>query len=287
MPAYIVYIGIVGLALSFTSSRLLPSEWLRAATYTVSLFREPSWYIGHAWSLSVEEHFYLVWPALFLLLSKRVLFCFCVGYSLVAIVLRGLLHRMTFIHAEPTLFSPIRLDAIAAGCALALFATSRFRHMIAFDKLAAAMSALAALLVLLIASLFHNNMGHIGVLFYTLGFRFTVEWCIVVIVWASVLHPKSAVGRLLNWRPLTAIGVLSYSIYLWQQPFMGPIQPNWMFKMPGNFLVIAILASASYFFVEQPFLRLKPRFERTREAKERSTIEAEPFILHGAPIPEM
>jgi peptidoglycan/LPS O-acetylase OafA/YrhL len=53
--------------------------------------------------------------------------------------------------------------------------------------------------------------------------------------------------------------VLSYSIYLWQQPFL---REGHTLRFPLSILCIGMLALASFFFIEQPMLRLRARAER-------------------------
>ena len=61
------------------------------------------------------------------------------------------------------------------------------------------------------------------------------------------------------------VGVLSYSLYLWQQLFLYPRQAAWMVaqQFPLNLLVTLAVAALSYYTVESAFLRLKDRFHRT------------------------
>lgn len=274
VPAYLAYVLVVGSVLSFTTARLTGTEWARVLTYTVSIGRLPAWYVGHFWSLSVEEHFYLVWPLLFVLLPKRRLLWATVGYSLIAILIRFCFYKYRWSAVNQNFFTLTRADTIAAGCALALIATSRFnRILLAPAKVAGGLAALSVI-ILVFACWLSSLHSHLAMRFGAMGYRFVVEWCIVVTIWAGVYHSETVLGRVLNWKPLVAVGVLSYSIYLWQQPFLGPLRPIWLFHLPCSFVGIAIAATVSYYLIEQPFLKLKAHFERTAEARRRSEVEA-------------
>src|SRR5262249_49364963 len=83
--------------------------------------------------------------------------------------------------------------------------------------------------------------------------------CFAALVWLCINYSQSPFGRLLNSRPLVGLGILSYSIYLWQQPFLNPHRGAWVCRWPVNVCLIALIAVASYLWIELPFLRLKER----------------------------
>jgi hypothetical protein len=66
------------------------------------------------------------------------------------------------------------------------------------------------------------------------------------------------IGRLLAWRPLVAVGLLSYSAYLWHQPVLAFLrvyafrEPGWP-EITGAILLTFALSAFSWRFVEQPF----------------------------------
>jgi peptidoglycan/LPS O-acetylase OafA/YrhL len=92
----------------------------------------------------------------------------------------------------------------------------------------------------------------------------------LLLVWWPVMHVSIAglllhvVQRpswVLNVRPVVWLGKISYSLYLWQQLFAYGQHPR-----PWYFVFIAVgLAGASYYFVEQPMLRVRER--RTEDGK--------------------
>jgi peptidoglycan/LPS O-acetylase OafA/YrhL len=70
---------------------------------------------------------------------------------------------------------------------------------------------------------------------------------------------------LLNNRVTYALGVLSYSLYLWQQPFLNHASNRWWTAFPVNILLVLACAIGSYYVVERPFLRMS-HAPRVREA---------------------
>jgi peptidoglycan/LPS O-acetylase OafA/YrhL len=76
----------------------------------------------------------------------------------------------------------------------------------------------------------------------------------------SVEKAVRTAPAILNKRSIVAAGVMSYSIYLWQQPFAfsrTPLVPNSLLDLFFRILLIGLLASASFFLLEQPFLKMR------------------------------
>jgi peptidoglycan/LPS O-acetylase OafA/YrhL len=81
--------------------------------------------------------------------------------------------------------------------------------------------------------------------------------------WAVTFH-EGRVGRVLNMAPLVFVGWLSYSLYLWQQPFLNRSSQSALAAFPLNIVIVCALATASYFVVERPALQFRKTVERGR-----------------------
>ncbi|MGB6978301.1 MAG: hypothetical protein WBD66_03785, partial [Candidatus Acidiferrales bacterium] len=66
-------------------------------------------------------------------------------------------------------------------------------------------------------------------------------------------------GRILNWKPIAFVGVLSYSLYVWQQPFLDRHSTAWVNAFPQNLIFGVIAALGSYLLLEKPLLKLRHR----------------------------
>jgi peptidoglycan/LPS O-acetylase OafA/YrhL len=81
----------------------------------------------------------------------------------------------------------------------------------------------------------------------------------------SIVLPEFWVFRPLNWRWVRWIGVLSYSIYIWQQIFCTEpeqfgLNPHWWNSFPGWLVTALAAAMISYYGLERPLFRLRSRF---------------------------
>jgi peptidoglycan/LPS O-acetylase OafA/YrhL len=100
------------------------------------------------------------------------------------------------------------------------------------------------------------------------------------IIAGVLLEPDSLAARLLAWRPLSYIGLLSYGLYLWHpvifQEFKSHVHMltlgEKMIWSPAMLVVTGSVTAASYYFVERPCNRLKDRLragggvQKTEEA---------------------
>jgi peptidoglycan/LPS O-acetylase OafA/YrhL len=90
----------------------------------------------------------------------------------------------------------------------------------------------------------------------------------------SMRNASSLVGRFLNLPTVGFIGVLSYSLYLWQQLFLDRYSTRAWCTFPLNIVLAFALALFSYLLIEAPFLRLRAVIERARKAPRNAAAPA-------------
>lgn len=260
-PAFYVLLLALAVAAWLGWIDLRGHDFLFASTYTVNYYPHHPWQIGHLWSLSIEEQFYLLWPLALLVLAERRALWFAIAAIFGAPVLRAAIRQYLF-HINPhaaiadmSIF-PAMSDYLATGCALALLRPWLLTQSWYLRLTASPWLVLAVPLIFLmnrldgytIAMLFGSPVLNVGV-------ALLVESC--------TRHERSLAGRVLNWKPLAALGVLSYSLYLWQQPFLDRHSAAWINAFPQNLAFAFAAALLSYWVVERAFLGLRSRMRRS------------------------
>ncbi|HEX8849225.1 MAG TPA: acyltransferase [Gemmatimonadaceae bacterium] len=256
-PAYYVFIGVMALLAWLGVLHFAPENLVAAATYTANYCfgcqSRDAWFLGHTWSLSVEEQFYLLWPLLLVVAGRRRGGIIAAAWLLVAPLLR--LHWLA--SGGDTFLTRFELvsDAIATGCLLAIHrpllhaspAYVRFRDRVGIWSAVVAFGA-AALAV------------HPSVLpsrLYVLVAP-TVEYLAIALFLDHVVAgPSTVVSRALNRPIMIWIGGLSYSLYLWQQFFITAAWAPMYLSLPA----IVLVAYASWTLVERPALAFRARIE--------------------------
>jgi peptidoglycan/LPS O-acetylase OafA/YrhL len=198
------------------------------------------WVLGHLWSLSVEEQFYLVWPGA-LILGFR--WRKSIGF---AVLLLAPLARFLFWQAgmhEIDEYFPAVADSLIMGCLLAFY---REPLKLRFPWLTkTAVFAVLGLLVLFSSHLLPKVRLQIA-------FGGIVPLIIALFLFSAIERADWFLNN-----PLTkALGILSYSLYLWQQPFLNRNVHTWWTAFPVNILLALLCALGSYWVVERPFLTL-------------------------------
>lgn len=236
LPAALVFIASV-LILHWSEMRWY--DVVAVTLYVANFDFACPWFVGHLWSLSVEEQFYLLWPAI---LRK----CFryrakvLIGVIVLAPIYSAACYALKVPGGGYGTF-PAVADNLAIGCLLAVFAP-RIRKV-------GGVAASAMLLVVLLIPHFPADTPA-----RTL-FMLFVLWPVMHLSIAGlVLHVVQRPYQLLNLVPVVFLGKISYSLYLWQQLFFFRPQP-----LPAYFALPLALGFAclSYFLVEQPMLRLR------------------------------
>jgi peptidoglycan/LPS O-acetylase OafA/YrhL len=266
LPAYAGFVLAVLVLTDIGVTVLNRSEWRGLLTYSMNFVDQPRWEVTHLWSLSTEEQFYFVWPPLLLLLgpkrARRLVLGIFVGLPLLRAGIWE--YNLSLLQMQPDRFLLKRADCINAGCLLALLAADpHFRDRVRLSPRAAL--GLCALCIAVLASsqqVANNSLYQLGI-----GHPLNAA-AICGLIWFCTCHPQTVVGRLLCSRPMVALGTLSYSLYLWQQPLLAN-RDGWMCAWPINLVLAVGAAVLSNLFLERPFLRLKEA--RGREALVRPT----------------
>ncbi|MEO7458037.1 MAG: acyltransferase [Gemmatimonadaceae bacterium] len=256
LPAYFMFVIAIVIATHLQLIQTTASDIWHAMTFTMNYAEGRSWSVGHLWSLAVEEQFYLLWPTTVALLPLARARKVALAAVLVVPVVRVAL-SMLFPEYRPLIGTSFETsaDALALGCLLA-FDQDRLWQNERYVRLARWPLIVAIFLVGIAFSVRYRPSILIGMSMVNLGFVLAID--------RVVRLPEGRFGKVLNARPVVWIGVLSYSIYLWQQLFLnrdGAAQWN---AFPLNVILAFAAAIASYYLVEKPALRQRKRFQRIK-----------------------
>ncbi len=226
-------------------------------------------YISHLWSLSVEEQFYLVWPALVFLLPRRrlpVFFAACVGAAL--LWRAGLAFTLGTEHLALKVLLPSCLDSLVGGSLLAWAGASRPRPTSLPGPLQgrlfpAAIVLFTGLCVLDALDAAKAFRAVAGPLIETAFFVGIVGLCARGIT--------GIIGRVLDWAPIQYFGRISYGLYLYHMfagYIAGMVANKFHLTLPGPgpaqfalFFTMSLTAAAlSSRFIERPCNALKRFF---------------------------
>jgi peptidoglycan/LPS O-acetylase OafA/YrhL len=238
LPAYAVYLLVTWILVRAPSN----VRWWPALTYSSNVFTTNWWLTGHTWSLSVEEQFYLTWPAILWLLGPKRAGWIALGVFVSGPIGRSICYLIT--HDGWLTLSAYSHDFIAAGALLALWKPNgvRLRAGWIFPLTAVALCAgfAGAMRWAFLAQL------AIALPLEALAITFTLAWCLA--------EPRGTFVRALECRPIKWLGLISYSAYLWQQLFMWEHSP---LPVAAGIPATLLVAGVSYYLVEVPGLALR------------------------------
>jgi len=277
LPAYLACVAlVVVLALLFyPDSKVLRNSWqLFGMVANVGLsfwdrqaLADPVFAMVHFWSLSVEWHFYLLFPiavAIFRSIVRASLAIIALAMvTRIVFVALGLSDNATYS------FSLCRFDSLAIGALVATFGTSVLkRYWAAFMLL-----GISAFAVLMSAIVLAGVPFKALVWVQTWGYS-AISAAVGVFIFGLVRAPvESLIVRVLESGPLVAVGRSSYSIYIWHLVFYPLLLTCIMVRLGlsgstgyAAFLAISlavtgILGYASYKFIEQRSISRPPHRE--------------------------
>jgi peptidoglycan/LPS O-acetylase OafA/YrhL len=260
-PAAYFLIAVVAVLAAKRFVRLERWDLEFALTYTMNFHQLRAWSLGHLWSLAVEEQFYLVWPVTLTMLGPSRSVRFLCGVLAVAPLLRQFIP-----YVGPAFNFAIWSDALATGCLLAIL-----REPLSANRTYSCLLASRWFFLVPVAALAANIVPFTRI--YWLVSETIMNVAIAASIDWAMRNSTSAVGRFLNQPTVSFMGVLSYSLYLWQQLFLNRYSNSTFCAFPLNIILALAAALASYLLIEAPILRMRAAFEAARP--QRQQVKAE------------
>lgn len=197
---------------------------------------------GHYWSLSIEEQFYLVWPIILLVCGKRSA-RWILGTNAGIIAVFRIMHWSNYDRIWMAFHTEVRADALCIGCLLALALEDQ--------RIQKFFSYASNFLVPICA-----GVSCICIYYFHWLPPLLESISIAGLIGCTLITPQTFISRICAFRPLTHLGLISYSLYVWQQFFLQPFDRNArIFLM----LLLPFFVFGSYFFIEKPCIRLGHR----------------------------
>lgn len=233
MPAAFTYLLFLILLTQFTPMKTIGSDlWGCLLSYRNYLGETPlNTCTLHFWSLSVEEQFYFVWPAVLALLGRRYGAIFAASGALLIAAFR-MFRWDYYLQDLRNQHTEVRADALLVGCLLAL----ALQHQEVRNIFRSAGKWLFAG-GFLIAIVDIYRFESLPPLHESIA--------IAIMIGATVLNPWMLAGRALEMEHLKTVGLMSYSIYLWQGLFL---RDGWG---TDGFVLLAVSAVISWAVIER------------------------------------
>jgi peptidoglycan/LPS O-acetylase OafA/YrhL len=218
-------------------------------------------WLGPAWTLGIEEQFYLSWPiGLRALLNRRAGRGAVLLVLAVAVVVGLAISTILYAHQRPSRVfyaTPTQLPSILLGCALGYELTANAEGMLR-RLLRSRLVAVCGLAGMVVASI--KMVGHTGFMYrggYVLYGGFA---CLLIGHCLAVAETGTFVSRVLGWKPFVVVGQISYEAYLVHTIVIlavAEIFPDMRVypMMALDTVLIAVSSAAFYYLVEQPIRR--------------------------------
>jgi peptidoglycan/LPS O-acetylase OafA/YrhL len=273
LPLVCAYLSVLVLVSEFVNLRDFRSAEIFGSLFFFRNYQDAAdpggVFTRHFWSLSIEEHFYLIWPGLLLWLGRRRALWFAMGGAAVCGVWRFIdsthphnwIGRMlpggdVWLRQTRT---DARFDGLLIGCVVALLLEKGSVRSVIFRSFPKETPLFAALLLAL-------NYQR------TNGWATSSNYVLIACMLASTLVVQEGlVHTWLNSRALVWVGTISYSAYVWQALFLtrpdaSPSPLGRLGTAPLNLICVLVVSVVSFYCIECPCIAHGRRYlTRRRE----------------------
>jgi len=224
--------------------------------------------LGHTWSLSIEEQFYLLWPIILLTLLRFTKNRYSAAIAAFFLALISWMFRiyLALHNASPDrLFNGLdtRAESLMIGCTLGILLASGLIAEKVLSRLRMLLLVAAPLSAAgLLAFSVYGYDSWLDVRMDYFGF-IVIELMAAALIFDILLNPRSIMKKLLSARWLVWVGSISYGLYLWHYPIyrtMAALGFTFLIGITLGSIATFLMAVLSYYLLEQPLLRLKKRF---------------------------
>jgi peptidoglycan/LPS O-acetylase OafA/YrhL len=308
-PLYYAVLAIVFVVMplfvtwSAAEQQAVDSQWwlwtylgnIKNSFWSPDFFQQERLWLGHLWSLAIEEQFYLVWPAVILLLSRTAAIRLCAAMIVGAFLVR--LGFMLIWPGERGLFVALyftfsKLDTLALGAFFAFAARSE-RGLSSFGRIAPWAFLCTGLMLAPLVLLKYNKESMFGAFAESSKLAIICFFCGSLLVMAVHSNGRGLVGWLFTTAFMRFLGKYSYGIYIFHELlaplFNGPLgirslSPklggSWHLALAVHmalaFVITIGLAMVSWNLLEKHMLKLKRFFEH-----ESASLKPAPVMAGG------
>jgi peptidoglycan/LPS O-acetylase OafA/YrhL len=245
-----------GLLKDSVTLEAVSAQALHLTNYYALLGSRYNFFEGTAllWSLAVEEHFYLFFPLLFILLARRMTYkklaFSLLGLCAAVLAWRFVLYYVLGAQGSWTLVATdARIDSILYGCVMGVwFNPAKDKPLLKSAGLSIVLLVMG--IAALVFSIYYKDPA------FKRTIMFSIQGIALMPVFAcAIRHPDWLVFRWLNWPPVAALGLVSYTVYLMHaialKTFENLVDSFWV-GISLSFLVTIAFSTCMYLFIEKP-----------------------------------